>query len=61
MFAYISTNSTISGLTGFDFSNPFIVLANVIGADPADVSAIPFDLKLPAEYIIRKLLYGFIV
>ena len=59
-FANVNADRTIDGLAILDFSNPFVMLIDGIRADPANVSAIPFDLKLPAANIIGKILHRLI-
>lgn len=51
-FANVNADGTIDGLTVLDLANPFVVLVNGVGAYPANVSAVPFDLKLPTANIV---------
>ena len=45
-------------LAAFD---PFVVIVNAIGADPADVPAVPFDLELSTKNILGKIFHRIIV
>ena len=51
-FADIDADGTIDGLSILDLTDPFVMFIDGIRADPANVSAIPFNFKLPATNII---------
>ena len=60
-FANVNADGTINALTVLDLANLFVVLVNGVGAYPSNVSAVPFDFKLPPANIIGKIFHRLIV
>ena len=51
-FADINADGTIDVLTILDLAKLFVIIVDGIRADPTNVSAIPFNFKLPTASIV---------
>ncbi len=60
-FANVNTDGTVKILSFLRLLEPLIIFVDTVGADPADMSAVPFIFKFPPASIIGNIFDGFIV